>query len=203
MGDQRHGTPALRVRDVVPAALCVVLLLGVAGCMGAMGGGPLETAPVSGAPTAGVTPEPSPSIVVSAPPGASPEATPEWLSGYVDQLSESKRARKAPEAFTNRKPLLSCGEFVLGHGAQVPDEAWDCLAAGADAGAELVEVYPTIEGDPIINYYRVGPDIDGVEYFVDSTYDNFGSGEWEHLVCELGPGPGSAIVGDCPWDDAE
>src|SRR5690606_30457858 len=35
---------ALRVRDVVPAALTVVLLLGMAGCMGAFGGGPLDDA---------------------------------------------------------------------------------------------------------------------------------------------------------------
>jgi hypothetical protein len=40
-------------------------------------------------------------------------------------------------------------------------------------GAELVVSAPTVEGDPIVTYYRVLPG-GGVEIFVDSTLDEFG-----------------------------
>ncbi len=200
MSSERHGTPVLRVRDVVPAALCVILLLGVAGCMGAMGGGPLDGTPLGVGVTDEVAaPEPPPSIVPEDPDGP----TPEYLFGFVDKLAESKRSGIAPEAFTNRKPLFSCGEFVMGQGAEAPSAGWDCLAAHLDTGAELVEVTPTVEGDPIISYYRVGPDIDGLEYFNDPTFDTFGADTWTHLVCELNPDHLAASLANCPWDDAE
>src|SRR5690606_22514231 len=117
MTSERRRPPALRVRDVVPAGIGIVLLLGVAGCMGAYGGGPLggddggTPEPTSTAEP--VSPAPSPSFVVEPP----DEGTPEYLGDFAEQLAESKKSGAAPDAFTNRKPLFSCGEFVLGQGA--------------------------------------------------------------------------------------
>lgn len=198
----RHTAPALRLRDVAPAAASVVLLLGVAGCMGALGGGPLDGGDGPSPPVTAVEPSPreaSPSLL-SVEPG---EETPQYLFNFADSLAESKRSGAAPEAFTNRKPLFSCGEFVLGQGASMPPAAWDCLAEHLETGAELVEVQPTIEGDPIMSYYRVGPEIDGMEYFNDPTFDKFGADEWTHMVCALAPDDISMSLANCPWDDVE
>lgn len=204
MRKTRHAAPALRLRDVVPAAASVVLLLGVAGCMGALGGGPLDGSPGATAPTerstgAQASPSSTPSIVLREP----DEPTPGYLEDFVDRLAESKRAGNAPDAFLARKQLFSCGEFVLDQGETMPAAGWDCLAEHVEDGAELVEVVPTTEGDPIISYFRVGPEIDGIEIFFDSSFDKFGSGEWEHQVCELDLSSGSAVIGACPAADVD
>lgn len=89
----------------------------------------------------------------------------------------------APEWFTEREPLESCGEVRLGQGDTVPDDAWACLGAGTATGAELVVTAPTAEGDPITTYYRVGPAIDGLEIVIDGSADTFGTGEWTHQLC--------------------
>ena len=194
------AAPVLRLRDVVPAAVVVVLLLGVAGCMGALGGGPLDVTPVA----IGTVSEPgSPQEDLPAPayvpaePVASGDPTPEWFGGYAERLAESKRSGTAPELFLTRTPLFSCGEFVLGQGATVPQNAWDCLAAGVDGGAELVIVKPTTEGDPIISYFRVGPDIDGVDVFTDSSLDKFGVEGWRQESCSIIDAPGAAMLSEC------
>ncbi|MBN0041792.1 hypothetical protein JN535_16650 [Cellulosimicrobium cellulans] len=88
-----------------------------------------------------------------------------------------------PSAFVNRDPLDSCGDLRLDQGESVPDDAYRCLDDAAATGAELVVTLPTTEGDPIVNYYRVGPGIEGLEIFVDATRDTYGSGQWAHLRC--------------------
>ena len=65
------------------------------------------------------------------------------------------------------------------------------LAEGRDA--ELSVRAYTVEGDPVDTYYRTVPDGRGIELFVDSTQDSFGSGRWEHAVC---PGATNIDVGD-------
>lgn len=89
----------------------------------------------------------------------------------------------APAAFVDRAPLVSCGDVQLDQGESVPDDLYRCLDDAAATGAELVVTMPTTEGDPIVHYYRVGPQIDGVELFVDATRDAFGSRRWVHLLC--------------------
>jgi len=89
----------------------------------------------------------------------------------------------AGSIFTDRAVLASCGELRLGQGEEVPAEAWACVDAAFDTGAELAVEMPTTEGDPIVTYYRVGPDIDGLELFTDTTRDNFGPQTWSHEVC--------------------
>ena len=199
-------SPALRVRDVVVPAVTVVVLLGVGGCMGAYGGGPFgggppddDTSAASPSPSATAPTAPEPSFVAVDP----DEGTPEYLFGFAEKLRQSKESGAAPEAFVNRTPLFSCGEFVLGQGAPMPRGGWDCLAEHVETGAELVEVTPTVVGDPVIRYYRVGPGIDGLEYFADPTFDKFGASSWTHLVCELDTENISASLSSCPWDEVE
>lgn len=90
----------------------------------------------------------------------------------------------APASFTERTELPSCGTVQVDQGRTVGDDAWACLddAATAD-GAELVVTALSTEGDPLTTYYRVGPGIDGLELFVDSTQDEWGVQGWIHQVC--------------------
>lgn len=90
----------------------------------------------------------------------------------------------APQEFTSRAALPSCGEFSLGHGEKPPPSARSCLASavGGQGAAELVVTSLTIEGQPIVTYYRT--DRDGrIEVFIDSTRDQYGSG-WVRLKCQ-------------------
>lgn len=87
------------------------------------------------------------------------------------------------DEFSGRAPLEACGELRLGQGESVPTEAWDCLEAGAEAGAEFVVASPTTEGDTIRYYFRMGPTISGMEIFIDSTEDKWGTGKWDRRVC--------------------
>ena len=85
--------------------------------------------------------------------------------------------------FEDRAPLDSCGELVLGQGESVPGDAWDCLASGVDTGAEFVVAMPSTEGDSIRYYFRAGPEIAGVEIFIDATADAWGTGKWDRRLC--------------------
>jgi hypothetical protein len=95
---------------------------------------------------------------------------------------------RAPGAFVHRQPLASCGKIHLSQtqvsgGETVPADAWACLDAAFKSGAELVVEMPTSEGAQVVSYYRVGPDIDGMEVFHDATRDRFGSQAWSHELC--------------------
>lgn len=85
--------------------------------------------------------------------------------------------------FDRREPLTSCGSVTLGQLEEVPAEAWACLDAGRATGAELVVTTPTTEGDPMRAYYRVGPGVDGLEIYRDTTADTYGSGGWSFTRC--------------------
>ncbi|MDY0909992.1 hypothetical protein [Microbacterium sp. CFBP9034] len=86
-----------------------------------------------------------------------------------------------PEAFTTRPELPSCGHIELNQGDDLPQEAIDCLADAGAPGAELVVTAPTVEGDPVITYYRALPG-GGIEVFTDMTQDAYGGGWW-HSSC--------------------
>ena len=100
----------------------------------------------------------------------------------------------APASFRDRPDLASCGEVVLEQGEGIPDDAAACLESSFTSGAELVVSGPTTEGDPYITYYRVGPDIEGIEIFIDSTRDRFGFG-WAHQLCP--DATGLLELGEC------
>lgn len=86
--------------------------------------------------------------------------------------------------FEGRESLEACGELLLGQGESVPADAWDCLEATASTGAEFVVGTPTTEGDTIRYYFRAGPDLDGVEIFIDRTEDKWGTGKWDRRQCK-------------------
>lgn len=126
------------------------------------------------------------------------EPLPSWLLAFEDRLAESKTDPGAPVAFRDRVPLASCGEYVVDQGVVAPDIPWDCLDGATETGAELVVVQPTVEGDPVITYYRVGPEIEGLEMFYDASFDAFGSGTWHSYTC-----PETMTAAEplgCDWD---
>ncbi|MFE5308687.1 hypothetical protein [Isoptericola sp. NPDC056578] len=95
------------------------------------------------------------------------------------------------DVFAAREPLPTCGEVTarpdLGEGepkAELAD-AFACLdeAAARGEGAELLVRSLTVEGDPIVEYHRVGPGIDGLEVYVDGTRDTFGDQIWTYRSC--------------------
>ncbi|MFD6178165.1 MULTISPECIES: hypothetical protein [unclassified Isoptericola] len=95
------------------------------------------------------------------------------------------------DAFAAREPLPSCGEVTarpdLGEGEPKAEltEAFACLdaASARGEGAELLVRSLTVEGDPIVEYHRVGPGIDGLEIYVDGTQDTFGERIWTYRSC--------------------
>lgn len=103
-----------------------------------------------------------------------------------------------PQAFLDREPLASCGEFTIEQGEQYPDDAMDCVedAIGA-GGAELVLTAPTVEGDPVTTWYRALP-TGGVEMWSDVRQDKFaGEGAaWYYTLCPSAVSP-LAGSGDC------
>lgn len=109
-------------------------------------------------------------------PGVYPDG---WPDGLIDR---SRTSSDAPAEFKDREPLASCGDLELGQGEPIPKAAFDCLNDAHDTGAELVVAMPTTEGDPIVTYYRVGPDIIGMDVFTDATLDAYG-GTWYVQHC--------------------
>jgi hypothetical protein len=210
---RRSRSPVMRARDVVPAALSVVLLLGVAGCMGAFGGGPLDgdASPSVSVQAPSSTPAPETEDDDAPVPGPTPsfvgvpegEEPPEYLDSFRELLAESKRKGLEVPGFASREDLFSCGEYIRAQGVSwdEPQEGWDCLAEHLEDGAELVLVSPTIEGDPIITYYRVGPGIDGLEYFTDASFDKFGGDTWTRTVCKLDPSDVRRSLESCSGED--
>lgn len=100
-------------------------------------------------------------------------------------IAISKASAGAPASFMGRLTFRSCGEVVLAQGVRIPPERIRCLAATPAEGRELVIESRTTEGDPIVRYYRTGPDVDGVEIFEDATRDRFGGG-WHRSLCRSG-----------------
>lgn len=121
----------------------------------------------------------------STPPSApaSTHSTPPLPYGWPDDLLEvSQSSPEAPAEFRERAPLSLCPVVVLEQGKAMPASMFDCLNYGFDSGAEMVAIQPTTEGDPVVTYYRVGPDIDGVDIVTDMTSDKFGGG-WHVQHC--------------------
>lgn len=96
-------------------------------------------------------------------------------------VDASRSSLAAPEQFRRRSHLPSCGQIRQGPTDPKPRK-FPCLQpSNQRLGAELVLLRRTVEGDPIIQYVRVCPDIEGVEIFSDNTQDRFGVKEWTHI----------------------
>ena len=86
-----------------------------------------------------------------------------------------------------RATLPDCGSVILKQGETLRRHARSelaCLRAALDAkgGAELKVQSPTVEGDPITEYYRVTP-TGTTEIYVDATEDEFGDQKWSFAQC--------------------
>ena len=92
----------------------------------------------------------------------------------------------AEGAFRSRERLTSCGSHGVDYVKGVPADAAACLldAAKERRGAELALTHSTVEGEPIVIYYRARPGKPGFEIFKDATKDRYASVEWAHEICE-------------------
>lgn len=92
------------------------------------------------------------------------------------------------EQWKSRASLPSCGSLELQQGETVEVEGKAevaCLQRALDSGrgAELAIRYPTTEGDPVTDYYRVTAD-GSTEVYTDSTQDAFSDGKWGFASCD-------------------
>ncbi|MBW4041451.1 MAG: hypothetical protein HIU86_04905 [Acidobacteria bacterium] len=111
-------------------------------------------------------------------PGAAPAESP-----VARIIASSMASPDAPAAFKDRPTFRSCGWILLPAGAAMPADRIACLAATPDEGRELVVVTRTADDDPVVRYFRTGPDLAGIEIFEDDTADRFGDGTWHHSFC--------------------
>jgi hypothetical protein len=92
----------------------------------------------------------------------------------------------AKHDFDERRSLPSCGSFAAGPSKPPPASVWACFSQARQHGkpAELVISQRSVEGDPIVTYYRTVPGQEGIETFTDYTKDAYGGGGWTHAVCQ-------------------
>ncbi|MCL3818262.1 hypothetical protein [Aeromicrobium wangtongii] len=100
-------------------------------------------------------------------------------------VEASRTSTRAPRSFREREKLPICGEIVLTSVTGVDPRAFECLVSPGAAGAELIVLRRTNEGDPIVRYYRVGGSGENIEVFGDDTLDKFGMTGWTRQVTTL------------------
>jgi hypothetical protein len=88
----------------------------------------------------------------------------------------------------SRDSVPSCGSLRLQQGEELKVEGkkeLECLGRALKAGrsAELAVQYPTAEGDPITDYYRVLSD-GTTEVYTDSTEDANSDKKWSFATCD-------------------
>ncbi len=91
------------------------------------------------------------------------------------------------ERWKSRTEFSSCGEVSLDQGEEMQKQAAReivCLQRALENGesAELKVTYPTVEGDPIREYYRLTPQ-GRLEVYTDSTDDHYSDQKWSFAEC--------------------
>ncbi|MFE2095066.1 hypothetical protein [Streptomyces sp. NPDC059460] len=91
------------------------------------------------------------------------------------------------ERWESRTEFSSCGEVSLDQGEEMQKQAAReivCLQRALKNGesAELKATYPTVEGDPIREYYRLTPQ-GRLEVYTDSTDDHNSDQKWSFAEC--------------------
>ncbi|MFE5593656.1 hypothetical protein [Streptomyces sp. NPDC056549] len=91
------------------------------------------------------------------------------------------------ERWESRTEYSRCGEVSLDQGEEMQKQAAreiDCLQRALKNGesAELKVTYPTVEGDPIHEYYRLTPQ-GRLELYTDSTEDHYSDQKWSFAEC--------------------
>lgn len=97
-----------------------------------------------------------------------------------------------------RSTLPNCGEVALEQGERLQLQGRSelaCLRAAFSSGdgAELKVSFPTVEGDPVAEYYRVTSNRT-TEIYVDSTEDPNSDQKWSFAQCEK---PASVLDVNC------
>ncbi|MFD8208308.1 hypothetical protein ACFV2S_18170 [Streptomyces sp. NPDC059695] len=92
------------------------------------------------------------------------------------------------ERWQSRTASSSCGEVSLKQGEQMQKMAVreiTCLqrALKNGEGAELKVTRPTVEGDPIREYYHLTPQ-GRLELYTDSTDDQYSAEKWSFAECD-------------------
>ncbi|MGW3246659.1 hypothetical protein [Streptomyces sp. NPDC001070] len=91
------------------------------------------------------------------------------------------------ERWASRTEFSSCGEVSLHQGEEIEKKAVReiaCLRRALTSGesAELKVTHPTVEGDPIREYYRLTPQ-GRLEVYTDSTDDRYSDRKWSFTEC--------------------
>ncbi|MGW4825222.1 hypothetical protein ACWEP4_41600 [Streptomyces sp. NPDC004227] len=91
------------------------------------------------------------------------------------------------ERWASRTEFSSCGEVSLDQREEIKQTAVReiaCLRGALKSGesAELKVTHPTVEGDPIREYYRLTPQ-GRLEVYTDSTDDHFSDRKWSFAEC--------------------
>ncbi|MFD7961689.1 hypothetical protein ACFV5J_12905 [Streptomyces zaomyceticus] len=91
------------------------------------------------------------------------------------------------ERWESRTEFSRCGEVSLDQGAEMQKQAAReiaCLQRALKNGesAELKVTYPTVEGDPIHEFYRLTPQ-GRLEVYTDSTEDRYSDQKWSFTEC--------------------
>ncbi|MEU2601746.1 hypothetical protein [Streptomyces hirsutus] len=91
------------------------------------------------------------------------------------------------DRWESRTEFSSCGEVSLDQGEEMQKQAGReivCLRRALKSGesAELKATYPTVEGDPIREYYRLTPQA-RLEVYTDSTDDRYSDQKWSFAEC--------------------
>lgn len=95
--------------------------------------------------------------------------------------------------------LENCGQIEPQNDRRSLDQsltqdAVNCLTdSRTRGGGELRVTALTIEGDPILMYFRTisSPTVD---IYLDETRDRFGSGSWKHTTCQVPTLTAEALV---------
>ncbi|MGW6969211.1 hypothetical protein ACWGET_34800 [Streptomyces zaomyceticus] len=91
------------------------------------------------------------------------------------------------ERWESRAEFSRCGAVSLDQGTEMQKQAAReiaCLQRALKNGesAELKVSYPTVEGDPIHEYYRLTPQ-GRLEVYTDSTEDRYSDQKWSFAEC--------------------
>ncbi|MER5686162.1 hypothetical protein [Streptomyces sp. NPDC002205] len=91
------------------------------------------------------------------------------------------------DRWESRTEFSSCGKVSLAQGEEMQKQAVReivCLRRALESGqsAELKVTYPTVEGDPIREYYRLTPQ-GRLEVYTDSTDDGNSDQKWSFAEC--------------------
>jgi hypothetical protein len=110
-----------------------------------------------------------------------------FTCGGIALVTGCTDADPVQEQWESRDSLPSCGSLQLGQGESIRSDGKHeiaCLRRARDdgRGAELRVRFPTVEGDPITEYYRVTPE-GTTEVYTDATEDENSDERWHFAKC--------------------